>query len=169
MNEEAVEINDLRSFIALCENKGELKRVKAEVDWNLELSHVAKLNEEKNGPALLFENIKGYTTPVLTSVFTSTSRLAMVLNMPSDSSIFEMAKQWIEVMKKGGIPPTIVNDGPVLENQKTGADVDLTSFPVPKYFPKDGGRFFGTSVYLVTKDPESGSMCCFRSDTRSFL
>jgi len=149
-------ITDLRNLIALLEEAGELKRIKAEVDWDLELSHIAKLSEEKNGPALLFENVRGYKIPVLTSVYTKTTRVAMALNMPSKSSIFEMAKQWIEVNKKGGIPPTKVNEGPVLENRKTGADVDLASFPVPKYFPKDGGRFFGTAVYLVTKDPETG-------------
>ena len=156
MEEKVSGITDLRNLVTLLEEAGELKRVEAEVDWDLELSHIAKLSEEKNGPALLFENVKGYETPVLTSVYTKTTRVAMILNMPSGSSIFEMAKQWIEVNKKGGIPPIKVSDGPVLENQKTGADVDLTAFPVPRYFPKDGGRFFGTAAYLVTKDPETG-------------
>ena len=49
---------DLREFIAKLEEEGELARISAEVDWNLELSHVAKLNEEKQGPALLFQNVK---------------------------------------------------------------------------------------------------------------
>ena len=40
---------DLRSFISLCEKEGELKRIKPEVDWNLEMSHIAKLNEEQRG------------------------------------------------------------------------------------------------------------------------
>ncbi|HID07286.1 MAG TPA: hypothetical protein EYP10_09070, partial [Armatimonadetes bacterium] len=44
---------DLRDFIERWEKEGKLKRVKAQVDWNLELSHVAKLVEEKEGPALL--------------------------------------------------------------------------------------------------------------------
>ncbi|MBP1698665.1 MAG: phenylphosphate carboxylase, beta subunit, partial [Deltaproteobacteria bacterium] len=44
---------DLREFISLCEKEGELKRIKAEVDWDLEMSHIAKLNEERGGPALL--------------------------------------------------------------------------------------------------------------------
>jgi len=33
---------DLRDFIKKCEEEGESKRIKAEVDWNLELSHIAK-------------------------------------------------------------------------------------------------------------------------------
>ena len=60
-------MKDLRDFIQKCEEEGELARIKPEVDWYLELSHIAKLNEEKSGPALLFENVKDYNSPVLTS------------------------------------------------------------------------------------------------------
>ncbi|MCL5962715.1 MAG: UbiD family decarboxylase, partial [Chloroflexi bacterium] len=66
------EVNDLRDFMALLDQEGDLRRVKAEVDWDLELCHVAKRNEEKNGPALLFEKVKGYQTPVITSLLSST-------------------------------------------------------------------------------------------------
>jgi len=66
---------DLRGFISKLEAEGLLHRVKKEVDWDLELSHVAKLNEEKKGPALLFENVKeGNGIPVLTSAYTTPSR-----------------------------------------------------------------------------------------------
>ena len=61
---------------------------KREVDWNLELGHVAKLSEERQGPALLFENVKAMTSPVLTSAFTTTRRFAIALGMPLDSSIW---------------------------------------------------------------------------------
>ena len=39
-------MKSMRDFIELAEKEGELKRITAEVDWNLELSHIAKLNEE---------------------------------------------------------------------------------------------------------------------------
>jgi len=68
-------MNSMRDFVAEGEKLGLVKRIKAEVDWNLELSHIAKLNEEAAGPALLFENVKGYNTPVITSVCTTTQRL----------------------------------------------------------------------------------------------
>ncbi|MCL5962716.1 MAG: UbiD family decarboxylase, partial [Chloroflexi bacterium] len=67
-----------------------------------------------------------------------------------------MAMKWIELTNLGGIPPREVGSGPVLENQKTGEAIDLTEFPVPRYFPKDGGRYFGTAVSLVTQDPDTG-------------
>jgi 4-hydroxy-3-polyprenylbenzoate decarboxylase len=149
-------VNDIRNFIALCEEEGEFKRLKAEVDWDLELSHIAKLSEEKGGPLLFFENVKGYDTPVVTSIFSKPSRLALTLGMSKQSSIFEMAKMWTEVAKKGGIPPKLVKSGPIMENIKTGDDVDILSFPIPRYFPDDVGRFFGTAHSVITRDPESG-------------
>ncbi|MFZ1089123.1 MAG: hypothetical protein WAN75_07625, partial [Xanthobacteraceae bacterium] len=51
---------DTRDWIALLEKEGELRRITAEVDWNREIGAIARRVLEKKGPALLFENIKGY-------------------------------------------------------------------------------------------------------------
>lgn len=147
---------DLRDFIKRCEDAGELKRVKAEVDWNLEISHISKLTEEKKGPALLFENIKGYTSPVFTGAFGTSGRLATALGMPSDYSMCDAAREWMKLTIKELIPAREVNDGPVLENIVDEGRVDLTMFPVPKFYPLDGGRYIGTAVFLVVQDPETG-------------
>ena len=61
-------MKSMRDFITQGEEVGLCKRITAEVDWNLELSHIAKLNEEQSGPALLFENVKDYDTLVMTGV-----------------------------------------------------------------------------------------------------
>ncbi len=146
---------DLRDFINLCEEAGELKRIEAEVDWNLELSHIAKFNEEDKGPALLFQNIKGYNTPVFTSAFTTNKRLAIALGQPLDSSLCDIARSWMKATTKKLIPPEIVKTGPVFENVVEGDKVNLFNFPVPKFYPLDGGRYIGTAAALVTKDPDS--------------
>lgn len=73
---------DLRYFINQCDAAGELHRVKAEVDWNMEISHISKLTEEQKGPALLFEKVSGYSTPVFTGAFATTKRLAIMLGLP---------------------------------------------------------------------------------------
>ena len=143
---------DLREFIQKCEAEGELKRIKKEVDWNLELSHIAKLNEEKKGPALLFEKVKDYQIPLLASAFTSPRRLAIALEMPLNFSMCDMAKRWMELTTKKLIPPVEVKTGPVLENVIQGKDVNLFKFPVPKFYPLDGGRFIGTASFIITKD-----------------
>ncbi|MEJ5376307.1 MAG: phenylphosphate carboxylase subunit beta [bacterium] len=146
---------DLREWIGLAESKGELKRIKAEVDWNLELSHIAKLNEEKAGPALLFEKVKGYDTPVLTSVCTTTRRLALIVGAPLDSTLVDLMRLWVEKNQQK-IPPKWVETGPCKENIMRGEEVDLYRFPVPKFYPRDGGRFFGTAVFVLSRDPETG-------------
>ena len=55
-------MKSMRDFVEDGEKKGLVKRITAEVDWNLELSHIAKLNEEAGGPALYFEIRKGEET-----------------------------------------------------------------------------------------------------------
>ena len=148
-------MKSIRDFIEQAEAQGELQRIKAEVDWDLELSHIAKLNEEKKGPALLFENVKDYDSPVLTSVCTTTERLSLIMGMPKDSTLVDLMRHWVE---KGEtkVPPELIDTGPCKENKMMADEVDLFKFPVPKFFPMDGGRFFGTAHFVVTKDPESG-------------
>jgi 4-hydroxy-3-polyprenylbenzoate decarboxylase len=148
-------MKDMRDFIALCEKEGLLKRIGAEVDWNLELSTIAKLNEEKSGPALLFENVKGYDTPVITSALTTTERLSLIMGMPIKSTLVDLMRKWVEKGEKK-IPPRWVDQAPCKENIITGDAIDLYKFPVPKFYPMDGGRFFGTAHFIISKDPDTG-------------
>lgn len=147
---------DLREYIDTHEKKGDLKRITRKVDWNIELSHVAKLSEEAKGPALLFENVKDYDTPVLTGVWGTTKRWATEMGIDPKASLMQLAMKWGEILGKDPVPPKVVKDGPVMENVLEGDDVDLFKFPAPKFYPNDGGRFIGTSYALVTKDPENG-------------
>lgn len=145
---------DLRQWIQRCEELGELRRIKAEVDWDLELSHIAKLNEERGGPALLFEKVKGYATPVLTSACTTTRRLALIMGAPLESTLVDLMREWVR-RGENKIPPRWVGTAPCKENVLMGEHIDLAKFPVPKFYPRDGGRYFGTTVFVITKDPDS--------------
>ncbi len=149
---------DLRDFIAVCEKEGQLKRIKAEVDWELELSHICKVVEEKSGPALLFENLKGYDSPVLTGAFGTTQRLAIILGKGPDLSMVDLTKEWVSVAVKELIPAREVKDGPIFENVVEGDNVDTFAFPSPKFYELDGGRYFGTAVFMVIQDPETGDV-----------
>ena len=148
---------DMRGFIEHCEQVGQLKRITAEVDWDLELSTIAKLNEEKKGPALLFENVKDYDSPVITSVCTTTERLALIMGMSMDSTLVDIMRVWVEKAETK-IPPKCVDPqtAPCKENIMMGDDVDLFKFPTPKFYPLDGGRYFGTAGFVITKDPDTG-------------
>ncbi|MBW2067041.1 MAG: phenylphosphate carboxylase subunit beta [Deltaproteobacteria bacterium] len=148
-------MRSMRDFIEQAEAEGMLHRIKAEVDWDLELSHIAKLNEERQGPALLFEKVKGYDTPVITSVCTTTQRLALILGAPRDSTLTDLMRLWVQ-KNETKIPPKWVDTGPCKENIMVGDDIDLFKFPAPKFYPLDGGRYFGTAHFVVTEDPETG-------------
>ena len=125
-------MDDMRGFITEAEKAGLLKRVKPEVDWNLELSHVAKLNEEKSGPALLFEKVKDYDSPVITSVCTTVERLALIMGQPLDSTLVDLYVAWAK-LGENLIPPEWVesSEAPCKENIWKGDDIDITKFPAP--------------------------------------
>jgi 4-hydroxy-3-polyprenylbenzoate decarboxylase len=149
---------DLRDFIGMCEKVGQLKRVKAEVDWQYEISHICKIVEEKSGPALLYENIKGYDSPVLTGAFGTTERLAMILGKDHNLSMVDLTKEWVNLAVGTLVPAKEVNDGPIFENVIDGPKVDTFAFPSPKFYELDGGRYFGTAVFMVVQDPETGNI-----------
>ena len=149
---------DLRDFVAQCEKVGQLKRVKTEVDWDLEISHICKIAEEKSGPALLFENVKGYSSPVLTGAFATTQRLAMILGKDPKLSLVELTKEWVNLSVKDVILAKEVKEGPIFENIVDGDKIDTFAFPSPKFYELDGGRYFGTAVFMVIQDPENGKV-----------
>ena len=65
----AAQFTDLRDFIATLEAEGQLVRISTEVDPNLEMTEIADRTLRRGGPALLFENPKGYNIPVLVNLF----------------------------------------------------------------------------------------------------
>lgn len=142
----------------ICEREGELHRIKAEVDYDLELGHVATLNERKGGPALLFENVKGYSMPVLSSTITTPKRVAITCGRPVSFTMCQVAREWMTVMvQKKLLPPVEIEENiPVLEQVIEEKDVNLFDFPSPRLYPKDGGRFLGLAFNFVTQDPETG-------------
>ena len=56
---------DLREFIAFLEQRGELRRITQPVNPVLEMTEICDRTLRRGGPALLFENVVGHSTPVL--------------------------------------------------------------------------------------------------------
>jgi len=79
----------------------------------------------------------------------------MIMGMPRTTTLVELMREWVK-RTANKIPPKWVGSGPCKENVMKGDQINLLKFPVPKVFPKDGGRFFGTTAYTVSKDPETG-------------
>jgi UbiD family decarboxylase len=152
---------DLREWIGRLEKDGELRRVRAEVDWDREIGAIARRVLEKKGPALLFEHIKDYRTGRCTRLFTgglgSRARLALALGFAKDVSNQELV-QYVMKKNRETIPPVIVPTGPVKEHIVRGPDVDQTEFPVPRWHPLEGGRYIHTFSAIVTRDPHTRIM-----------
>ena len=151
---------DLRAWITKLEKAGELKHVKAKVDWDGEISQILKNVFMQHGPAVLFENIKGHENTFSTKLFAgglaTEARWNIMLGLPRDTHVSETIRTLKNRVRKP-IPPVRVKTGPVKENIIKGKDIDLFQLPVPKWHPLDGGRYINTFYNAVTKDLETGT------------
>jgi 4-hydroxy-3-polyprenylbenzoate decarboxylase len=150
---------DLRAWIADLEDRGDLKRIAAEVDWDEEIGAITREVSSRGGPALLFENIKDHRDTFCRRLFTNGTgtreRVCRILGIPEATSYREMVPIFKERFSRP-VKPVEVARGPVQENVVEGGAVDLFQFPVPKWNPHDGGRYIMTSAGVVTMDPDTG-------------
>ena len=124
-------INDIHELIEIFEKAGELKRIKTEVDSNLEIAEVLRRTMYKNGPALLFENVKGYDMPILGNTFGSIKRLELgletndfteigkritdITKMEIPKGVFNKIKKLPELSKMSESFPNLEKSGPITE------------------------------------------------------
>ncbi len=173
---------DLQHFLEVLDSKGLLRRIKAEVSQDLEITEITDRVVKKGGPALLFENVKGHSIPVAINLFGTNERMALALEAesidalperlhtflslalnPPTGGFIEKLKTLPRLWEAASFLPKTVSGGPVKEVVKTGDAVDLTKLPVLKCWPKDGGRFI-TFPMVFTFDPETGrrNVGCYR-------
>ena len=157
--------DNLRDFIAALEKNGELIRIKAEVDAELEIAEITdRVSKEKGSQnkALFFERVTGSSFPVLTNAFGSMKRMCLALEVGSLDEVGQRIKDIVDpinlfpgpgagIMDKiqmlpklaelSGFFPKTVKKAPCQEVVLTGDQVDLTRIPVLKCWPADGGRF----------------------------
>lgn len=153
--------NDLRAWIDVLRENGELVDVKQSVDWNLEVGAITRRVYDTFAPAPLFTNIKGYpgyrifAAPIGLSARNHYARLALALDLPPDASLQTITEEYLR-RRKTPIPPAIVSQAPCQENVYTGNDIDLLRLPVPYQHEGDGGRYIGTWHSNISKDPLTG-------------
>jgi len=169
-----VAFNDLREFIRALEERGLLKRIKQQVDCELEITEitdrVSKLSGEKN-VALLFENVRGYDMPVLMNAFGSMERMALAFGVDKVDDVAADLKSIFAIpyismenkmdllkiipMAKRAINfPKYVKNAPckdvIIKDQPT-----LDKFPILQCWPGDAGKFI-TLPLVFTKNPLNG-------------
>jgi len=95
--------NDLRDFIKALEKNNELKRIPFEVDPILEITEFADRAVKGDGPALLFEKPKGYSTPVLINAFASMRRMQIALEVDSVDVVAARIVEFLEMKMPEGL------------------------------------------------------------------
>ena len=162
---------DLRDFIKQLEAKGELVRVTHEVDPNLEMTEICDRTLKAGGPAIIFENPKGFDTPVLANLFGTPKRVAMGMGEESVEALREVGE--LLAFLKEPEPPKglkdawdklpvfkqVLNMAPKVVSKATcqkiiieGDDVDLSKLPIQTCWPGDAAPLI-TWALVVTKGP----------------
>ncbi|MDB9949208.1 4-hydroxy-3-polyprenylbenzoate decarboxylase [Porticoccaceae bacterium] len=164
--------SDLREFIAFLEQRGELVRIKQEVDPNLEMTEISDRTLRAKGPALLFENPKGYDTPVLCNLFGTPDRVAMGMGQENVSALRDVGtllaflkepeppKGLRDLWEKRhdfkqvlNMPVKQIKNPPCQEVVIEGDDVDLDKLPIQTCWPGDKAPLV-TWALAVTRGPE---------------
>jgi UbiD family decarboxylase len=104
-------------------------------------------------PALLFENVKGFSIPIAAGVL-GASKEIYAIGLETDS-VEGINRKWDDALATP-IAPRLVRSGPCKENIRHGDKLDILKLPVPIWtVGQDPGPFF-TSPYVITKDPDTG-------------
>ena len=121
--------NDLREFIEAARRLGQVKEIHG-ADWNLEIGALTELFGFKDpSPLVLFDRIPGYPAGfrVASNLINTPARSSLTVGMPPDAKAIELIAKWKELLKGvKPVPPRVVSSGPILENVKSGADIDMT-------------------------------------------
>ena len=161
---------DLRDFISLLEETGNLHRISARIEKNTELMPLVRWQyqglPDGQRKAFLFDNVtdpqgRSYDCSVAVGVLGASREIyKMALGLEEKSGPGEVAERWNRALSHP-IASRIVKTGPVKEVILKGREVSrpeggLLRFPVPISNPGfDGGPFL-TAPYVVTKDPDTG-------------
>jgi len=164
--------SSLNEFIGFLEKKGELIRVKEEVDPVLEIAAITdKVSKSPGGgKALLFEKPKGSAYPLLINAFGSYQRMSWALGVENLEEHAQAIRELLDLKPPKGLveklkflpkladiakfPPVEVSKGACQEVVEK--EPDLFTLPVLQCWPGDGGRFI-TLPLVYTQDPETGT------------
>lgn len=166
---------NLRKYISVLEENGELLRVAVQADPVYEITEITDRESKKpdGGKALLFENT-GAGFPVLTNMFGSDRRMALALGVGKLDEITERIESlFSELMSpkehfsdklrmlpllnemSKWMPKKVKGRGECQQVVAFGDDVRLSLLPILKCWPYDGGRFV-TFPLVNTVDPDTG-------------
>jgi 4-hydroxy-3-polyprenylbenzoate decarboxylase len=162
---------DLRDFIELLEQQGELKRIQTPVDPYLEITEISDRTLRREGPALLFENPVNSDIPVLANLFGTTKRVALAMGQNDVESLRDVGrllaflkepeppKGWKDLLEKAPIfkqalnlSPKVIKSPPCQEIIIEEDQIDLNKLPIQTCWPEDVAPLI-TWPLVITKGP----------------
>lgn len=166
---------DLRGFLKLLEERGQLRRISALVDPDLEIAEISNQMLQRGGPGLLFENVKGSSYPVAINLMGTVERICWAMNMQTPLELEDLGKK-LSMLQQPKPPKKIsqaVEFGKVLFDvvkAKPGRDffpacqqvviqgneLNLNTLPFIRPYPGDAGKIV-TLGLVITKDCETGT------------
>jgi 4-hydroxy-3-polyprenylbenzoate decarboxylase len=168
----------LADFLEELAEAGELARVGAEVDPNLEIAEITRRVADAGGPALLFERVRGRSIAVVTNLLGTPCRACRALCIESldqiaariESLVQEHTPQnWFDRLKMTGdetgankFRPKSVKSGACQQVVHLGRDVNLTAFPLIKSWPGESGpAVTGGTLITESRDAQTrGATAC---------
>jgi 2,5-furandicarboxylate decarboxylase 1 len=148
---QTTEIPDLRSFIRLLREAGEIAEIQREVSAVYELGAVLKACEVI-GKAAYFHRVEGYGTPVIGGVLGSHGRISLAMGAKTHSDVFER----VRAAPTTPLAPEVVQGpAPCQEIVIDSSDVDLHSLPVPTHAPDDVAPFINAGI-VIAREPTTG-------------
>ena len=166
---------DLRGFLKQLEQRGQLRRISALVDPELEIAEISNRMLQAGGPALLFETVKGSPYAVAINTMGTVERICWAMNMERPEELEDLGKK-LRMLQQPKPPKKIsqaVEFGKVLFSVLRakpgrdllppchqvvikGEDVDLNQIPMIRPYLGDAGKII-TLGLVITKDCETGT------------
>lgn len=159
---------DLRSFLLELEVRGQLKRVRAEVDPRFEVAEIAQRVVREGGPALLFERVRGSKYPIAINFLGSFERIERAIGMHPEAlgaRLVRFAEELnppsaARILGASDFFPRLAAFRPARVARAACQAVvekapDLDALPIITCWPQDGGRFI-TFPLVFTRHPRTG-------------
>jgi len=166
-------MQDIRGFVDLLEECGELRRIDTLVDADLEIAAITErcCKLPGGGPALFFEKVKGFEIPVLTNLFGSVKRMGWALWTDNLDLLAQRIARDLEKIEEGGAEvrlarlidtptalPRLIKQGGCQEIVQR-EEASFAHIPALRSWPGDGGRYL-TLPLVFTRDVGMGRGNC---------
>jgi len=139
---------DFRNYLGQLEKKGDLVRIRKDVDPQYEIAAVMVKAALQRAPALLFENVKGHEIPVVANLCASRDRLAMALGTSPE----QVCAIYRERLSR---PLPVVRVSHASCQEENESSVNLGCLPIITTHEFDAGPYI-TSGVIIAKDPRTG-------------